>query len=1587
MLYAQATTEKKEKIAIYEQVLALDKKEQRQPDLGMLTFLYSAYQKRGKKADTDRGKELDVLKILAYRTDYPGRKNALKILGSLALERQDWLVALQAHEELLKLEPLGSSKDSVIYLDNAVFIAEKLQKDQQAYQLLRSKLRVKSTHIPDADRLAAYRRAMAILRTKKDVKGAEKLYRQALKAPFQAQPYPQKDQLHLFAALNFEEARQPKKALTLYQKSLDLDLAKLTAKNPPKNLKKAARERAELAKKILALTQRAKGDEIAAQKQLLAQLKAAQDKPAQAKWNLILAQKLAKKKSKKKALPYYQKSLKLYQSLEDSEKVRQLLTLIANLSEGGKEKLKNLLALESKQSSSADLAPLIATRVEIGNLYRQQGQLSKAEDYYRDAFLGKDLPPTKDRLWAGYYLAGMRLAQGALKEALTHLDQALKLSGSIQKAKEVKARLHQSKAKVLTQQGQHDAALAEIDLGLKLAPQANSASLLEAKASILVNAGRNQAAENLLRKAAKGQSAGQQISSLILLARAQAAQNRFTPALSSINKAIRLKGGEVDPQTVQTFSLKAYILHNSGKTEKAIQTMEELIQKLQLAEDKNSLAKAYLQVAGYQINQGNLDQADQNNQNAAQWAGENDETLARIRLNAGKIAIKQEKFNEALTRLEEEEPQPTSPQDLRAEYYYQRGYARLQLSKFDEAKQDFEMAQQLYQELGRKAQATQAQMAQANVLLQLGKMTEAEDLYKELLEQAEKETQGDIQNAMAFLYAEMGQYEKAQKLSLAAEKNYQSAGQINRIPEVLNARGLTFLKMNDFAQAELSFKAALKKNESYQNPLLDSELYNNLGGLYKSKGDLDRAQEQLLQAAQLQKKLGFESQLALTYNNIGSVYLAAGKEREALDFLKKSRNFSKKFGLKKELATSWNNEGILYFKKNQLGNAESAFQEAMKLQRELELRLDLARTLNNLSIIQSRKKNLKKALKLVQEAVAALATKPLKGKAYPNPPADGLLAPDMLKGFLMNKGGFLKALAAKSSGGARRDYLEAAYLSFALSIDLIESLRSQIKGEESQQMLMQSNIDIYQQLISILFDLGELDPTGGFHEKAFYYAEASRARSFLDRLAEQAAKAAANLPPKIRQKEKNLKDRVTALDQKIFVELKKPKEQRKESLIEEWQTQKTGLQIEYKKFTEELEKKFPEFAALKYPKVYGVKDVQAKLLSPKAEILLYFLGEDRSYGFLVSLKKFKMLRLPPNGDIDALIRKYRTTLKDPLISEDPEDEDLIVDSTQSHVATGLQIFRTLLEPLLQVGDPNTEELAIIPDGVLYYLPFETVVIAIHPQESEKFAQGREYMLHRYAISYSPSASVLGNLQAQVARRDPAEMRARKAFIGFGDPQYKPKASQSDSFHYNPTLQQQGFYDLSRLFNTIKELKAISSVFPNSNKIFLRDTATESAVKKNLKGYKYIHFATHGILDERNPEFSGVVMNLVKIKKPQDGFLQASEIFDLNLNSDMVVLSACETGLGKVIKGEGMVGLTRAFLYAGTPSIVVSLWTVADDSTSKLMIYFYQQLAKGLPRDQAMRQAKLQLMNETQGESYIYSDPFYWGPFILNGTRS
>jgi CHAT domain-containing protein len=221
-------------------------------------------------------------------------------------------------------------------------------------------------------------------------------------------------------------------------------------------------------------------------------------------------------------------------------------------------------------------------------------------------------------------------------------------------------------------------------------------------------------------------------------------------------------------------------------------------------------------------------------------------------------------------------------------------------------------------------------------------------------------------------------------------------------------------------------------------------------------------------------------------------------------------------------------------------------------------------------------------------------------------------------------------------------------------------------------------------------------------------------------------------------------------------------------------------------------------------------------------------------------------------------------------------------------------------------------------------------------------------------------------------------------VAFGDPVYGEPVANANQAPEGSKIDyyaERGF-DLRRLPYTRTEVTGIGALFPGSERrVFLGTDANEQKVKsETLDRYRYIHFAAHGVVDEENPARSGIVLSLEGSEK-EDGVLQVTEIMRLKLNADLVTLSACRTGLGKVVSGEGVLGLTRAFFYAGARGVVVSLWSVNDTATAEMMKIFYRNLKRGMSKDESLRQAKLEL---SRGKHLAWRHPYYWAGFVLVG---
>lgn len=346
---------------------------------------------------------------------------------------------------------------------------------------------------------------------------------------------------------------------------------------------------------------------------------------------------------------------------------------------------------------------------------------------------------------------------------------------------------------------------------------------------------------------------------------------------------------------------------------------------------------------------------------------------------------------------------------------------------------------------------------------------------------------------------------------------------------------------------------------------------------------------------------------------------------------------------------------------------------------------------------------------------------------------------------------------------------------------------------------------------------------------------------------------------------------------------------------------------------------------------------------------------------MVTPGRVRFLPLPPRGTIERAVKDYRA-----LIARQPKGSQF--DAWQAPAEAP---YSMLIKPALP-DLASQRPLVIVPDGLLHYLPFETLRTAGR--------DGRpQCLVEQFAVSYMPSVSVL----AEFAQPRPGQAR-KMDLLAYGDPVFSwAGVGSSPSADLVLGMYASAGIHFPKLPNTRREVESIGRLFPVERRTtFLGLAATEASVKHtNLLDYRLLHFATHAIVDDRVPARSGIVLSLVNTGE-EDGILRMNEVFNLEMNADLVVLSACQTGLGNLVRGEGMVGLTRAFLYAGARRVAVSLWDVNDLTAPDFMQSFYRRLRQGAAPAGALRSAKIEMLHS---DSPVRANPYFWAPFVLEAA--
>ncbi|MFN6472966.1 MAG: CHAT domain-containing protein [Nostoc sp. SerVER01] len=707
------------------------------------------------------------------------------------------------------------------------------------------------------------------------------------------------------------------------------------------------------------------------------------------------------------------------------------------------------------------------------------------------------------------------------------------------------------------------------------------------------------------------------------------------------------------------------------------------------------------------------------------------------------------------------------------------------------------------------------------------------------------------------------------------------------------------------------------------------------------------------EALKLWQQIDYKGWEAFSLVGIGRVYSDLGEKQEALKYFNQALPILRVVGDKAGEATTLNNIGSVYYSLGEKQQALSYYNQALPISRAVGDRGGEANTLNNIGIVYNSLGEKQQALSYYNQAL------PIH-RAVGNREGEANTLHNM-------------AHLERSQGNLQQaqTYIQAA-------IEIIEDLRTKIADQQLRASYFASVQGYYKFYTDLLMQLHKKDPSKGYDALALEVSDRSRARGLIELLTEANIDIKKGIDPKLLAEERRLQWQINA-QEKLLSELSSKKETPEQVLTNTKQKIQDLL-----KQQRELEVKIrannPEYADLKYPQPLTLKQIQQQL-DKDTLLLQYSLGEERSYLWAVTPDSLHSYELPKREQIDKAAKNlYDNYLKNPGYQGVSPEET---------AKAANELSQLILKP---VADKlGQKRLVIVGDEALQYIPFAALTT------STKSADGSDYqpLVVNHEIISLPSASTIAILRKQTTGRT----KAAKTLAILADPVFSAndervtgKSSNVANNNIDQQLEESALKrstrnikrsEIQRLPGTEKEAQEILKLVSASENIqaFGFDANYNWATNDQLSQYKILHFATHGFLDSTEPELSGIVLSLIdKQGKSQRGFLRLADIFNLNFPAELVVLSACQTGLGEEVKGEGLVGLTRGLMYAGAARVVVSLWNVDDEATSLLMSQFYSQmLQQGKTPAAALRAAQLKMWEQEK-----WRNPYSWSAFTLLG---
>lgn len=790
---------------------------------------------------------------------------------------------------------------------------------------------------------------------------------------------------------------------------------------------------------------------------------------------------------------------------------------------------------------------------------------------------------------------------------------------------------------------------------------------------------------------------------------------------------------------------------------------------------------------------------------------------------------------------------------------------------------------------------------------------------------------------MAYHYA--GQDEKSLATLNRSLSEWRALGDQDGEATVLNDLALVYSDLSRPQQAIDAMNEALSKKRTLADDAGVASILQAFGGIYQQMGDYDRAEAYFNEALEILNKFDDQIAQALVHHSLGVLEMNRHEPARALRQFDQVSPVLEKFGRRDAQVTLLSNEGNALLGQRQLQDAEAKFQQAIVIAGQIQNSGGKALALHGLGSVYEAMGRLDLALATYRRSLEMWCS-------------------------LQRVDGQSKALSLISRVERKQAKLEAAIKDATESVRLLESQRSTISSEDLRAYYVASMSSPYDNLITALMDMHRTYPKQGWDVRAFEASENARARSLLDLLTQSHA---------------NPKGVDTAL-------LASDRAAERDLTAKAAQLQKTAadsadhkrLQLEIEELTAERERNRAAIRAasgncstLTPAQPLTLSQIRNQVLDGETILLDYVLGEERSYLFVVTRDAFTAHELAKRGEMESAARDLSSDLE----AYQPDRTDL-----RGH-ATALS--KLLLQPIAtEIGD---KRLVIVASGELAQVPFAMLPA---PSTGQPLVTTNE-------IVTQPSASTLAVIRYVRAKRK----KATKELAVIADPVIDRSDERMHDVKSSVPVSDNGASEvlrsatrsmsrdgagLIRLKHAAEEAQAILALSSPNRSLSLQgfEANKPNVLDGRLVDYRIIHFATHGLADVTHPQLSGLVLSLYSDKgQPIDGFLDLSSIFDMNLSADLVVLSACQTGQGKLVGSEGVVGLTRGFLYAGARGVVASLWSVDDEATSEVMKRFYRAMLGRVHATPAaaLRQAQISMLRDSR-----WQDPYYWAAFTMQG---